>query len=90
MNLGIAGKIADSLSDHRSRLAFGLAILAASAALVIAFNYAIPPHYRACTLMRGFCAERNEARKPKQFEEIGNMRGSGVKFDLSSYSRKLH
>jgi hypothetical protein len=40
--------------------------------------------------MRGFCAERNEARDPKQFEEIGNMRGVGVQFDLSPYSRKLH
>jgi hypothetical protein len=90
MNLGIAGKVADFLNDHRSRLAFGTAIIAASAALVIALNYIIPPQYRACALMRGFCVERNEARKPKQFEEIGNMRGNGVKFDLSPYSRKLH
>lgn len=90
MNLGIAGKVADTLRDHRSHLALGTAILAASAALVIAFNYMIPPQYRACTLMPGFCAERNEVRKPNQLEEIGNMRGSGVKFELSPYSRKLH
>lgn len=90
MNLRIAGKVADTLTGHRSHLALGSAILVASAALVITFSYIIPPQYRACALMRGFCAERNEARNLKQFEEIGNMRGSGVKFDLSPYSRNLH
>jgi hypothetical protein len=83
MNLGIAGKVLDTLGWQRSHLALGTLILAASAVLVMAFNYVIPPHYRACALMRGFCAQRIEARKPNQFEEIGGMRGNGFRFDLS-------
>lgn len=90
MNKGVVGKDLSGLATHRLYIVWGSTIFIVGAALAIAFNYLLPPQYRACALMPGFCSQKSEERKPKHFQEIDGLKRGGVKFDLTPSLSHLH
>lgn len=90
MDKGEVGKDLSRLAPHRLYIVWGSAIFVVGAALAIAFNYLLPPHYRACALMPGFCSQKSEERKSKHFQEIDSMKRGGGKFDLTPSLSHLH
>lgn len=90
MNKGVVGKDLSGLATHRLYIVWGSTIFVVGAALAVAFNYLLPPHYRACALMPGFCSQKIEEKKSKNFQEIDSVKRGGVKFDLTPRISNLH
>ncbi len=87
---GMVGKNVDNLAPTRLYIVLGSTILVVGTALALAFNYLLPPQYRACALMPGFCAHKSEEQKSKHFQEIDSMKRGGLKFDLTPRISNLH
>lgn len=69
--------------DHGYRspiiVALGMFMIFVAAAVVL--NRTLPPQYRACILMPGFCSERKEEHRSAPLADLSRLR-PGPKFNL--------
>ena len=85
MRRGRTDKAAIKPPEHHMHIVVGVSLFVLSVALAVALNALLPPEYRACALMPGFCSQKHEEVSAAPFEEIGKLRPDGAKFDLSSH-----
>lgn len=71
--------------DHayRTHIIVGLGVFVLFVATAVLLNELLPPQYRACALMPGFCSKRKEQPRSAPLEDLGRIRPGGPKFGLS-------
>lgn len=74
-------KIADH--TYRTQIIVGLAAFVVFVATAVLLNELLPPQYRACALMPGFCSKRQESPRSAPLEDLGRIRPGGPRFGLS-------
>jgi hypothetical protein len=74
-----------SIPDHnyRTHIIVGVGVFVVCVAAAVILNDLLPPQYRACVLMPGFCSKRQEQPRGAPLEELGRLRPGGPKFGLS-------
>ena len=68
---------------YRRYIIVGSGIFVVCVAAAVLLNELLPPPYRACALMPGFCSKRKEPPRSAPLEDLGRIRPGGPKFDLS-------
>ena len=69
--------------SSRTYIIVGLGIFVIFVTAAVVLNELLPPHYRACVLMPGFCSKRREQPRGAPLEELGRLRPGGPQFGLS-------
>lgn len=68
---------------YRTYIIVGLGVFVVFVATAVLLNEWLPPPYRACALMPGFCSKRKEPPRSAPLEDLGRIRPGGPKFGLS-------
>jgi hypothetical protein len=69
---------------YRRFIIVGSGVFVVCVAAAVVLNELLPPKYRACVLMPGFCSKRQEQPDSAPLEDLGRIRPGGPKFGLSS------
>jgi hypothetical protein len=90
MRKGGTDRVTNKDLDQRTYILVGFGLFVVAVALAVVLNALLPPQYRACVLMPGFCFPKKEEARSTPLEDIRKLQPGGPKFGLSNHLSKRY